>query len=102
MSKPTPGPWEVCGPHLNDPSVTILGAERDDGWSPVLATMRKPDSRLPEEEVMANAKIMAIGPELLEALQKMLEGFGIIKGGPDYKFAQDAILKATGKPYEPR
>lgn len=72
MSKHTPGPWEVDGPHLTDRRIAILGAEKDDGWQVVIATMRTPDSRMPEEEQRANASLIAAAPELLESLKNAL------------------------------
>ena len=109
MSKHTPGPWEVIGQHV----FTKLGAanahgskasERD-GWN--IATINpwactnqdEEEEDMPVSETMANACLIAAAPDLLEALEYMLETCpGIDNVGDEArKQARAAIAKAKGE-----
>jgi len=86
MSEHTPGPWEVVGQHV----FTKLGATNAhgskasdrDGWN--IATINPwsctnqddEEEDMPVSEVMANAALIAAAPDLLEALDGMLEVYG--------------------------
>ena len=75
MSKHTPGPWIVTGPH-------------DVPW---VSTC---DHRTILPQTMADARLIAAAPDLLEALKDAVE---IIEGtGLDAGVQRAAIVKATG------
>lgn len=62
----TPGPWELVIVEMTDgkPFCHVYGA---DGDAIVYATLRDP------EEVAANALLIAAAPELLQALEAMID-----------------------------
>ena len=88
MSEHTPGPWEAKNPEFGYVVCELTG-----GWS-VVALEADPNKYEPE----ADARLIAAAPELLEALEMMLDmsemgEFG--KALPEEK-AQRAIAKAKG------
>lgn len=97
--KHTPGPWL-----LQDRTVYALNDERipvnrftasvDSGWL-------HDKARVSREEVDANARLIAAAPELLEALESMLEiyddGVGRDWELQAWKDARAAITKAKGE-----
>jgi hypothetical protein len=87
----TPGPWKTNCLHI----------ERQNGQS-IAATVH--DSWQTEEEELANARLIAAAPELLEALQQcvgllsvavMADGATSLYGSPVTQKARAAIAKAT-------
>ena len=94
MSKHTKGPWEVvqtdAGIIVRTESVkkTRAGASR-------YAAIGGFDRSDPEQlaEALANARLIAAAPELLEALKGLLEQTGL--DGWRAEKARDAIAKAT-------
>lgn len=84
----TPGPWDV----------TEIGTIEDQSHNPVQIASVSPRNR------EANARLMAAAPDLLKALQKLsLWCDENINGVPTelariQELADDAILKAKGKP----
>ena len=95
MSKHTPGPWIMTrrGEHYHD----IHGRR----WEELARVVTKTDGAIKDSaEGMANAKLIAAAPELLEAL-KHLEGFLSNKGYSEHDplvrgMARQAIAKAEG------
>lgn len=90
MTKHTPGPWVACGygdySDYDGKCRVVLGEGGDIRTAVVLGF------DTPENE--ANARLIAAAPDLLEALQDILDtGFA---GGPQAKRARAAIQKATG------
>ena len=96
----TPGPWYV-GTEFNDQGRHIYAAQKvrhEDGdeWHPLIACTDD-DERLVDWQ--ANARLIAAAPDLLEALQRMLDA-------PSHgtheamrranEAARAAIAKATG------
>lgn len=88
-AKHTPGPWRVVISDNGD-RCEIEAANKD-----CVARAFAPfpfDTSWDERD--ANARLIAAAPELLEALQDLVDtGF---VGGPQLKRAQAAIAKATG------
>jgi len=101
----TPGPWLLdLG---NDGAFAIYVApDVDMGWALVLASRGQNTERA--DEMHANGRLMAAAPELLEALQQVVEVLdaalmiGIPTLPPDADgpaaIARAAIQKATGSP----
>ena len=79
----TPGPWAT---RESATHVTVTNARGD--------AVFHDDKRIPG--VMADARLIAAAPELLEALKVLVENGGI---GPEQMFhdARAAIAKATGE-----
>lgn len=87
-TKHTPGPWQVLPPKEGQPSITIAIPSNDAVY--VAGSTKE-----------ANARLIAAAPELLEALEAMVEMYGprgsnIIWDGP-IPLAQEAINKARGQ-----
>lgn len=86
MSKHTPGPWRACS---GFPSVEAAGAAN-------LALCN--DQRIPMSERLANARLIAAAPDLLEALKRAV---GWIETSSEGEIATSialaAIAKAEGK-----
>lgn len=70
MSKSTPGPWSVSGPYA-DQTLSILAPQKESGWSPIIANIRKKSDQS-YFEAMANARLIAAAPELLEFAEAVL------------------------------
>lgn len=91
--KPTPGPWSVDGN-------VIRGDAKSNGSVSVacILDVAYPYGRWAGESAQANARLIAAAPELLEALQLLLEQDD---NGEDEIWvrnkARDAIAKATGE-----
>ena len=97
MSKHTPGPWEIK-PHF-DPAYRHISGPKHKALAQVVWCVDE-EERSPDCE--ANAHLIAAAPELLEALEMMLEmsemgGFG--KAAAE-DVARAAIAKAKGESNE--
>lgn len=95
MSKHTPGPWVVGN---TDP--LLFGKQRGQGTEPIgfVYGPSFPERSDLGKEAIANARLIAAAPELLEALKNLLESHlagNVI--GADVREAQEAIAKATGE-----
>lgn len=109
MSKHTPGPWRVFSEGRKNPgieaksSTIVLYGDDDEDCG-----IRGEDS----EEQLANARLIAAAPELLEALKELVadakaklivfgKDFGILNSSElaaCIDEAKKAILKADGRP----
>ena len=89
--KHTPGPWRIGTAPPNGEQT--IGTIR--GMMVAVATTGVGM----EEETLANARLMAASPELLESLQDMLVLQAGISADPQdtLQRARDAIVKATGQ-----
>jgi len=96
MSKHTKGPWAI--------SKNLSWSENDRGWTVFkrgeghIATVSPriaDDSGNASEEGLANARLIAAAPELLEALQFVMVAHGE-QLDLAFQQAQAAIAKATG------
>ena len=85
MSKHTPGPWVLESPESGG---RVLAQDE-------MATIIHTPTCSPFNElVIADARLIAAAPELLEALQMLLE---FPNTGPATSAARAAIAKATGE-----
>ncbi len=102
MSKHTPGPWSVGEVSHKKQRVDIDSLHGDQTvghqtWRGLARAYGCED--MPAEgtaAMLANARLIAAAPELLEALKVLVENGGI---GPEQMFhdARAAIAKATGE-----
>lgn len=96
MSKHTPGPW-----YLEDAGESDRGKLVSIDSSP-LRIIARPDWHGNHEEYMANARLIAAAPELLEALKLCDQRMKELQELTDYPFAwprlaaREAIAKAEG------
>lgn len=92
----TPGPWRVDGHEHKNGVVeyTIVSISGDAvGCAPVAEVLRNNPRSIPEHRVEANARLLAAAPDLLAALESLVETFD-----PDrqviYSFARGKIEAA--------
>ena len=93
-AKHTPGPWQVNS--RDDHQVCDCDGERR-GCSPIAQIVRRFDDATTRR---ANARLIAAAPELLAALQALIDR-GLehrLSGFPEVDAARAAITKATGEP----
>lgn len=104
MEQHTPGPWAIK-PMIDEDQVGIFsgpGASRGDwgggyaGGSPRYVAVA--DKRDTPAETLANARLIAAAPELLEALEALLsyDNLGAYDRATVRQQARAAIAKATG------
>lgn len=100
MSGHTPGPWICAAGHgnqslcLESSDGMVLGNVR--AFAPSGETRHDIEVQMRWEEGFANARLIAAAPELLEALQGMLETFGLRQGA-----TQLVRHPVHGEMYEP-
>lgn len=102
MTEHTPGPWEpTFNPKRDNTevcSIMDMGGDPDTGY--VADVYRNyVGSKIPESEYQANARLIAAAPELLEALEAMLDERGALCREPENEaetIALAAIAKAKG------
>lgn len=80
--KHTPGPWKIWELQDRDYSVEIASVEA--GCTVGAAYHINDDPVTPCDETMANARLIAAAPELLEACKKVLEHIKIIDKNRDF------------------
>jgi hypothetical protein len=89
-TKHTPGPWMVDRPG------TLFHIRTMDEINGTVATCDPCD--FATQEQLANARLIAAAPELLEALRELVESVAISDPGVyDLDAARAAIAKATGQ-----
>ena len=88
MSAHTPGPWRAV-PNAPGISDTVIDSGRR-----VVADVI---SRKSTDELRANARLIAAAPELLDALEGLLNALPSATTHPAIKAARAAIVKATGE-----
>lgn len=79
----TPGPWFVGADEpfvyaLNDAGTNRFFLAVQSGWLTNGGTNKPRDMRTPFEEVMANGRLIAAAPDLLEALKEVLDSLGAL------------------------
>ena len=98
--KHTPGPWELGNPT----SQLEFGVYATDKISGIRYFLANAEGHMGYKESLANARLIAAAPELLEALQSLVNQFlqrGVFTAPehPDriaLALAESAIAKATG------
>ena len=98
--KHTPGPWIGAGPSFGDPFpryTTSIVTKREDDDDGIVEICELPFHHR-DDENEANARLIAAAPDLLEALQYMMEVCPAInqQGEEAHLRASAAIAKATG------
>ena len=88
MSKHTPGPWHI-NDHAHDEEVVYIEADRY-GVASIFTDTDKVDST-----ELANARLIAAAPELLEALKNIENDDGHIPS-TIWNMCKAAIAKAEG------
>ena len=86
--KHTPGPWRANSSWIESPQMALRVAVID--WP---KRGRAPKS---ENEAKANARLIAAAPEMYEALNALLEQYGV-HSNHAIKMAIDAKTKAEGR-----
>lgn len=92
VTKHTPGPWFIDGN-------VIRGDKQRNGSISIACTLNiaYPYGRWSGESEQANARLIAAAPELLEALQDMVDYYGTASASVEALHkARSAIAKATG------
>lgn len=93
--KHTPGPWAM--PDSGQGRISKVKA--NGGWDGLIATADCGDYARSRSEGLANARLIAAAPELLEALQGILSCVSVRIDDPrieKFDAARAAIAKATG------
>ena len=97
-AKHTPGPWQIADENNNSCSV-LLGIEHN-----LVACLDRQCSNtweivIERDEMLANARLIAAAPDLLDALQRLLnaENDEYLTPIGVRNLARAAISKATGK-----
>ena len=89
--KHTPGPWKIGTPPPN--------GEQTIGTQSGLMVAVAVTAVNFKQQTIANARLIAAAPDLLDALQSIIEDIDSDFGTDyDYNKARAAIAKATGKP----
>lgn len=94
--KHTPGPWTASEGFPSDVWHVDMEGRL---FSVVVSRSDQPETVMPVSEVKANARLMAAAPELLEALEYMLdacEAHGVSDNDFPIQLARTAIRLTTG------
>ena len=101
-NKFTPGPWVRSS---ESPKIIMSGSFIDGHDGYIIGSVTGDDNSgyyASEEEAAANATLIIAAPDLLEALENLLQAFdgafaGAYGRGPLYIAANSAIIKARGQ-----
>jgi hypothetical protein len=98
MSTHTKGPWHMGVGNGNGNVFADSGRTRLESGGTTLYPICQVNNGWNEAEDAANARLIAIAPELLDALQGLMEYVGGWDAAADHPCgkARDAITKATG------
>lgn len=100
-TKHTPGPWKACDYGRDSYGLQMSTVAADGGCNRICELVPHGKPSL-DEETVANAQLIAASPELLAALQRLLEWVdpyavpGCDENEEDMARARAAIAKATG------
>lgn len=102
-TKHTPGPWFLGMREGHNGCMIYDRSGMDQFTDRTIAQVyglysNQPVEKQPDEEYLANARLIAAAPELLEALQYALHVRGTTEDGPHVvAIIEAAIAKATGE-----
>lgn len=95
--KGTKGKWIVTG-ELDHLEVVVSHEEKDFHQWKRVSSVKCFDHHVPRyEESKANARLISAAPDLLEALQVLMERTPIMEDLASYETARQAIKKALGE-----
>ena len=106
MSEHTPEPWFVGDQHDGFIDIyvrtPIPGGAAEDFTEDLVAQVCYADGYPPGEKGEANARLIATSPELLRALEDMLQSFGStdwesVHDSARVQFARSVVAKAKGE-----
>lgn len=107
MREHTPGPWHAGHMTDIDAKCNCRSVVSEHYFGAIAVIPKRSDGPLgeggndapPEDEAIANARLIAAAPDLLAALGAVMERFG--PGTMDesvFAMATEALIKATGEP----
>lgn len=104
MSKHTPGPWAM--PDSGQGRISKVGV--NGGWDGMIATADCGDYARSRSEGLANARLIAAAPELLEALKDAIQELEFLKSigvqsstiDAEIRKSRVAIAKATAPSFK--
>lgn len=90
MSAHTPGPWTLGS--------RVISADTHDTFNVAVALLSsaREAPELSEDERAANGRLIAAAPDLLEALEEMVDAVGFGSEDPSVERARAAVVKARG------
>lgn len=101
-TKHTPGPWVFCWDKYGKESEIHGKSELND--APICIVLHDDVTESGAEEQLANARLIAAAPELLEALKALIDNVGICicydeseRECKAWEMAEAAIAKAEGE-----
>lgn len=100
MVKHTPGPWNVMEPAANEDGIAVVGGGQplssEEGMVAWCQRYMHTDGH--DTENMANARLIAAAPELLEACKVGIESIDPVTENAEVrKILRDAINRAEGQ-----
>ena len=97
MIKHTPGPWLTDRNNVHSGQIATVHHCLNNDWVEIWSSK----TPIGETEQEANARLIAVSPELLEALEKVIDewqyGSSIEEANEVYTKAKEAIAKAKGE-----
>ena len=98
----TPGPYKIITADLGDDFACIVPVEIHAANGTVVSQsggLAPDNEEWRSEELFANAHLLAAAPEMLEALERLVEAAGPQMAEPDLalEFARTVIRKARGE-----
>ena len=98
MPKYTPGPWEVDTSRLlASVNTAPMNQQHKHIAMANYFNSVEPETRVTEQECLANARLIAAAPELLEACKAALKLANEMSEGDLYDQIKNAITKAEGE-----
>lgn len=104
----TPGPWKIHGERMSEavePPVYFASIKSDARGNDIamlqgyIAETPDPKWDYTPEQCAADAALIAAAPELLEALENLLEWSDPLEAPEAHQKAREAIAKAKGDPW---
>lgn len=97
-SKPTPGPWEALE---RDGFLQVIAAPNADHWcKSVVLYDPATDSEatgVPADEMRANARLIALAPDMLAALRELVALYDIPRDAADFADGFNELADGTAR-----